>query len=578
MKITFISIHNFRSIVDASILVSDYLILVGENNTGKTSIITALRMFWEDDKIKFNPEIDLPKFEGQDKESWIEIHFQTTQPEQESLKYEYRSPDNILKVRRYFHSSQRDLVHPNQSNIYAYEGGVLSTNLFYGAKNISQAKLGKVIFIPEVTKVDEALKLSGPSPFRQMVNFVMETAVQKSGSYGQLNTAFDTFNASFKEEASKSGFSVQTLVDEINADIEHWGIHFGIDVNPIEPEEIVKNLLTHYVEDRALDNARVNLSSYGQGLQRNLIYTLIRLAPKFADSTPPTRKEFNPEFTLILFEEPEAFLHPSQQERMNASLRILSKNTGTQVLVSTHSPHFVSKNIDYLSCLVRLDKSAARTSTFQISPEAINSLLSAAQSLRKVFSNLLSDPETDHTIKIKITRNNLADNISNPELAAQEEAIRYFLWLNPDRASLFFARHVIICEGQSDKALLDCLIDEYWPEIKERHVHIVDALGKYCIHRYMILLSAFGISHSVIMDRDNDQDIHNIVNGFIDEHRTQFTKDIYSFPVNIETFIGIDEPFRGDLKAVHLVSCLRQKKITSEKINELKKIVLSVLP
>jgi putative ATP-dependent endonuclease of OLD family len=119
MKISRLVIHNFRSIADVNLLVSDYVVLVGENNTGKTSLITALRMFWEDGGVKFDSETDLPKFERDDDESWLEIRFQTTQSEQEALKKEYRSPDGILRVRRYFHSSRSDLVRTNQSNIYA---------------------------------------------------------------------------------------------------------------------------------------------------------------------------------------------------------------------------------------------------------------------------------------------------------------------------------------------------------------------------------------------------------------------------------------------------------------------------
>ena len=41
-------------------------------------------------------------FKTEDNESWIEIEFFTTNDEQQSLKEEYRSNDNILKVRKYF--------------------------------------------------------------------------------------------------------------------------------------------------------------------------------------------------------------------------------------------------------------------------------------------------------------------------------------------------------------------------------------------------------------------------------------------------------------------------------------------
>jgi len=63
----------------------------------------------------------------------------------------------------------------------------------------------------------------------------------------------------------------------------------------------------------------------------SLIYTLIRLSAKFTDDRPSSKKkDFAPEFTLLLFEEPEAFLHPSQQDRLNASLRLLAKTMTTK--------------------------------------------------------------------------------------------------------------------------------------------------------------------------------------------------------------------------------------------------------
>jgi putative ATP-dependent endonuclease of the OLD family len=104
MKIQTLKIHNFRSIKDVTINLDDYSLLIGENNVGKTNIITALRLFYEDEGIKYNESTDFPKFQTEDNESWIEIEFFTTNDEQQSLKEEYRSNDNILKVRKYFKS------------------------------------------------------------------------------------------------------------------------------------------------------------------------------------------------------------------------------------------------------------------------------------------------------------------------------------------------------------------------------------------------------------------------------------------------------------------------------------------
>ena len=37
------------------------------------------------------------------------------------------------------------------------------------------------------------------------------------------------------------------------------------------------------------------------------------------------------------------------------------------------------------------------------------------------------------------------------------EAVKHFLWLNPDRSSIFFANHVLLVEGPTEVALINKL-------------------------------------------------------------------------------------------------------------------------
>ena len=70
MKIKSITIHNFRSIKEAKFDPYDYSVLVGANNAGKSNVLTALRIFYEDG-IKFNEKSDFSKFPTEDNENWI---------------------------------------------------------------------------------------------------------------------------------------------------------------------------------------------------------------------------------------------------------------------------------------------------------------------------------------------------------------------------------------------------------------------------------------------------------------------------------------------------------------------------
>ncbi|TOM66563.1 ATP-dependent endonuclease, partial [Vibrio parahaemolyticus] len=114
MKLTKIEVHNFRSIKDIAIEVIPYSLIVGENNSGKTNLLSALRVFYEESGLKFDTKRDFPKFSTDDKESWIELSFLTTPEEQDSLKEEYRSADRVLKVRKYL-QSEHGLVQSKQS-------------------------------------------------------------------------------------------------------------------------------------------------------------------------------------------------------------------------------------------------------------------------------------------------------------------------------------------------------------------------------------------------------------------------------------------------------------------------------
>ena len=465
MNLSRIKIHNFRSILDANFDLEKYSILVGENNAGKTNIITALRIFYEDD-IKFEAKNDFPKCNPIDKESWIELEFLTTDDEQESLKDEYKSTNKILRVRKYLKSENSELVKSGTSNIFAYESGILSTNQFYGAKNISQAKLGRLLFIPELSKTDDNLKMSGPSPLRNMIDFVMQKVIKNSPTYSNLQTAFETFNKDFKEESSKDGFSLNELANDINKNVAEWGINFGLDINSITADNIIKNLVSHYIEDKQLNDQRVSVNCFGQGLQRHLIYTLIRVGAKYIDKKEEKKNEFSPELTIILFEEPEAFLHPTQQELLNIDLQKVSEDSKQQILSSTHSAIFVSKNIETLPSLLKVVRNNGESKVYQINKKELNSLFDQNNSMFKMFSEKLSDSATPQDVKDEINRRSLGSITSNEELKLEEEALKYFLWLDNERSCSFFAKHVFICEGATEKIFLDHLINTKWIDLK----------------------------------------------------------------------------------------------------------------
>lgn len=566
MKIRKITIHNFRSVQDITFCLDNYSLLVGENNAGKTTIINAIRTFYG--SLTFSEDRDFPKFKTNDSDCWVEVTFVTSADEQETLKEEYKSTDNLLKLRRY-------LKHKDyKGNLYAYENGVLThTNQFYGSTNIGLGKLGKIIYIPALSKTDDGLKMSGPSPLRDMVNFVFEKVVEQSQSYKNLNTAFEVFNKAVSTEETNDGFSLSNLTDDINEEIGQFGLGIGLGINTIKPNDIVKTLISHSFKDNNLNSRIDDVSSLGQGVQRHLIYTLIKLSAKYTEKKKEKKKDFTPDFTIILFEEPEAFLHPSQQEQLNISLKKLSKNEEQQVLITTHSTTFVSKNILEIKNITKINKENGIAKAYQLTEPILDNILNQNVGLYTHFCNQLSDTTYPQNLRKKVLERKLGDEIPNISKKLSEESLKYFLWLDSERASMFFSKHVIICEGASEKIFLDYLINEEWHELKKNHIYFLDALGKYNIHRFVKLLGELGIKHSILMDSDEDKDIHKEINTFISSHTNGFTHKIHSFEIDFENYLGISKPSRDDLKPLNVIKHMKENLILTSKIESLKSII-----
>ena len=102
-------------------------------------------------------------------------------------------------------------------------------------------------------------------------------------------------------------------------------------------------------------------------------------------------------------------------------------------------------------------------------------------------------------------------------------------------------------------------------------------MGKFNIHRYMNLYKELGITHSVLADRDENKNIHGIVNGFIDKQKNEFTRAIDYFDKDIETFLDIATVERRNKKPLNVMWHYFKDRIDDEKIQELKDKVVGLV-
>jgi len=561
VKIREIQLHNYRSIQDETIGIGDYCLLIGANNSGKTNVLDALRTFY--DLEKFDGSRDSPKFPTADRETWIEVEYELSDAEVGTIKAEYLRGAKRFRVRKWLHPPDKD-----KQGIFGYENGKLSGNLFYGWKNVAQGKLGDVIHVPAVSRLEEQTKLSGPSPLRDLINGILKPIIASSESFRKLEGAFEEFGQKIKDEETADNRSLAELERRINNEIERWGSTFSLEVVPPQQDEIVKNLIQHKITDSDL-KIPMESGSFGHGFQRHLIFTLIRVASDYVEPKPePKKKEFSPELRLLLFEEPEAYLHPPQQEILDRSLRTLAKMPGSQVIAATHSPLFVSRNTDDIANLIRLSKVGPKTQVGQATRDKLNQLFEENVAEMKLVNGAGGG--------------NSAAEEDDMNPASALEATRHFLWLNPDRCNMFFADLVVIVEGLSEQVLTNYWVKTGQMKDPGRGVYVLESSGKFNIPRFMKLCTEMKIAHSVMYDEDRDKagkkkEVHQKVADLIKQSQSSYTVKIETIPTCLERYLGLDIEKKDRWKAAKLLLAAQRDQIDPAKLAEFKAKLESLL-
>ncbi|MCA9307163.1 MAG: AAA family ATPase [Phycisphaerales bacterium] len=562
MQIETVHIHGFRGIQDAEMRLHDYTLIVGANNGGKSSILSAICAFYEKDGFKFNNKHDAPfDKESWDGESWIEITYCLEADEKLSLKEEYQREDGRLRLRKIFVS--RSTEHKPGFIYFVSEEGVVHENAFYGARNVQSGKIGDVIFIPAVSKVDEHTKLSGPSVLRDLLSDLLDDVVESSEAFARLDSEFKTFVCRIKSHCTSEGRSLEDFESALSSETASWGCKFELKFSTPRSSEIIKSLTGYEIRETSSNN-EVAPEQCGSGFQRQFISALIRVGAEFRPSKIVKKtKDFSPKFSLVLFEEPEAFLHPPRQSQLADDLRKLASVSGRQVVCTSHSPHFVSKNANDIPSLVRVRRDRGHVTVWQID---------SAMWERMAEANLAINEIAEVYPKLK-------KRLSEDDSAIEMEAIKHSLWLDPSRSGAFFAEHVLLVEGASEVGLVNRLIGDGYIRDTTGGLVVIDTLGKFNIHRFMVLFNAMGISHSVAYDSDAGKDGHAEINSLIRATRVQakWCTNCTDFNNSLEKVLGIGVT-GSHRKPQHILYCLDRGRIDDKKLRAFCAMIQALLP
>jgi putative ATP-dependent endonuclease of OLD family len=235
-----------------------------------------------------------------------------------------------------------------------------------------------------------------------------------------------------------------------------------------------------------------DLSRFGHGLQRSFLFSLLQeLSASQGDGGS----------RLILgCEEPELHQHPPQAKHLASVLEKLSTKD-SQVIVCTHSPHFVSGRGFEDIRLVRKDKRTQETCVGQV---GLNELA------RKISEARGEEQLTPSAIELKVEQT-----------------------LQVNLNEMFFSTLLILVEGLEDESYIKTYFTllELWEQFRSFGCHIVPTGGKNKMIQPLAIAELLKIPTFVVFDGDTN-DCGN------KEKRDQHEKD----NLTLLRLCGVDKP------------------------------------
>ncbi|HEY9586233.1 MAG TPA: AAA family ATPase [Candidatus Paceibacterota bacterium] len=172
-------------------------------------------------------------------------------------------------------------------------------------------------------------------------------SVKTSGLIENLSELFSNLKVKFelknKEDIIKD---IENLIEKTNKNLENFTRKEShkLKINPneegIDSKIIIQALIKSITGYE--DGQERKLEDLGQGTQRVIVASILKayidiLIEKKIHAEKPI---------LILFEEPEIYLHPKLKRSLNATLEKIAEQDNHQVVITTHDPYFVFQNFE----------------------------------------------------------------------------------------------------------------------------------------------------------------------------------------------------------------------------------------
>lgn len=324
MKISKITVQNFRSIVFAEIEVDQFNVFVGQNNHGKTNLFEAVDWF-------FTNKGDLKKLRfgrDGDAEVSVEVEFVDIADGLEKMKNE----KNRAAIQKVLGDQQtvrvkRTSVDPKTRRIFIEATGEWLEKNPAGFDSAFNDFLPKFEYVSTAIDPMDYAKYGKNTPISNMLSGVLTAILEENKEYAEFRAKFDEL---FTSDDSDVRVKLDDLSGRVKVQLEKQFPDCSkvvFEVSPPQFDDLLKTFDTS-IDDGVYTDAREK----GDGMQRALMLAILQTYCAYRRE----QEEDQGKYFLFFIDEAELHLHPTAQRNLKKALLALAEG-GDQVFINTHS-------------------------------------------------------------------------------------------------------------------------------------------------------------------------------------------------------------------------------------------------
>lgn len=453
-------VKNFRSIGSTSVEVEldDIVVLVGPNNSGKSSILRAYEVVMKQGSNEGKLQIDDFPNGVVDASGLPEIELQTVVSDNAPGERWLQPVENggwLIRERWVWTSPG---INPERRGFDTTKNE-WDDQVPWGAPNVANSRRPlphriEAFSQPEV-QAKEIVDLLLDVLKEKLKSIKSDGPEQEKPDYEVLLEAIRDFQIKVVESAK---LETEKIEDEISSFLEKVFPTHRIKLDAKPDTDIEKSFTPFKTSPDLLMGPTggylSKISQQGSGARRTLLWAALRYLSESANA-----KDSNARPHVLLLDEPEMCLHPNAVREAREVLYNLPSTKNWQVMITTHSPIFI-------------DLAKDNTTVVRVERQSNNSI---------------------HSVTLYRPTRAKLDNNDRANLKAINSC-------DPYVNEFFFGGNVIVVEGDTEYTAFSLIKNEFYE--KYRNLHIVRARGKGSILTLLKILNQFSASFSILHDSD----------------------------------------------------------------------------